>query len=96
MTEPLSTKVEPFSDFTKQPYSIFTDDFCHEKLFVLKPTIKNDRSILKVKETVTLKKGAYNLAEELKLWFKLPKAGTLYAKLKSTDYVKIHYDDGVR
>ncbi len=87
MTEPLSTKFRPFSYFTNQPYGIFTEDFCHEKLFVLKPTIQNDRSIVKVKETVTLNKGAYNFAQELRLWFKLPKAGTLYAKLKSTDYV---------
>jgi hypothetical protein len=96
MTEPASTKNEPYADFPKQPYSIITDDFCHEKLFVLKPTVKTERSILKLKETVTHKKGAYHLSEELKLWFNLPKAGTLYTKVKSGDYVKVHYDDGVR
>jgi hypothetical protein len=42
------------------------------------------------------KNGGFGLAEELKLWFNLPRAGTLYAKLKSNDYVKLHYDDGVR
>lgn len=96
MTEPQSTKNEPYADFPKQAYSIISDDFCHEKLFVLKPTVKTERSILKLKETVTYKKGAYSLAEELKLWFNLPKAGTLYTKVKSNDYVKVHYDDGVR
>jgi hypothetical protein len=96
MTEPLSTKVEPFTNFTKQEFTIFYDEFCHERLFVWKSIIKNDRSILKLKETVTLKNGVYNFVEDLGLWFKLPKAGTLYARLKPYDYVKLHYDDGVR
>jgi len=49
-----------------------------------------------MKETVTYKKGAYSLAEELKLWFDLPRGGTLYTKFKSGDYIKLHYDDGRR
>lgn len=49
MTEPKSTKNEPFADFTKQPYSIFSDDFCHEKLLVVKPALKTSRAILKLK-----------------------------------------------
>lgn len=94
MKEPASTKTEPFCDFTRQPYSFITDDFCHEKFFVVKPTIKTERAILKLKETVTHKGSHYNLAEEVKLWFSLPQNGSLYAKFKGTDYVKLHYDNG--
>ena len=96
MTEVQSTKTEPFCDFTKQAYSIFTDDFCHEKLFVFKPSVKTAQSTIKIKETVTHKGGNYQLADELKLWLNLPRNGTLYTKWKNNDYVKLHYDDGVR
>lgn len=49
MTEAKSTKSEPYSDFPKQPYSIITDDFCHEKFLVVKPTLKTAKSIIKLK-----------------------------------------------
>lgn len=96
MSEAKSSKCEPYCDFPKQPYSIITDDFCHEKLLVVKPTLKTTRSIIKLKETVTYKKGAFSLADEVKLWFDLPRAGILYAKIKSNDYLKLHYEDGTR
>ncbi len=32
----------------------------------------------------------------MKLWFDLPSHGTLYTKVKSTDYIKVHYDHGLR
>lgn len=41
-------------------------------------------------------KGAFSLADEVKLWFDLPRAGILYTKIKSNNYLKIHYEDGVR
>lgn len=55
MTEPQSTKTEPYCEFPKQAYSILTDDFCHEKFLVLKPTIRSNQSIFKLKETVNHK-----------------------------------------
>lgn len=73
-----------------------TDDFCHDKFFVIKPTLKTTRSVIKIKETINHKKGQYNLTDEVKLWFDLPRGGSLYGKWKSNDYLKVHYDDGVR
>jgi len=52
--------------------------------------------VIKLKETITNKKGQYSLADEVKLWFDLPRGGNFYGKWKSNDYIKIHYDDGVR
>lgn len=94
MKEAASTKTEPFSDFTRQPYSFISDDFCHEKFLVVKPTIKANRAILKLKETVTHKGDNYHLSDEVKLWIGLPQNGSIYAKLRGNDYVKIHYDNG--
>lgn len=96
--EPFSTKSEPFTDWPRQAYSFVTDDFCHEKAFVAKFTTKTGRSQIKIKETVNAnsKKTTYQLADEVKLWFSLPNAGTLYTKVKSNDYIKLHYDHGVR
>ena len=73
-----------------------TDDFCHEKAFTAKVTAKTARSIIKIKESVTQKKSGLQLADEVKLWFDLPNAGSLYTKVKSSDYIKVHYDHGLR
>jgi len=51
---------------------------------------------LKIKESVSQKKGLTQLNDEVKLWFDLPNHGTLYSKFKSTDYIKVHYDHGLR
>lgn len=32
----------------------------------------------------------------MKVWFDLPTHGSLYAKVKSTDYIKVQYDHGLR
>lgn len=32
----------------------------------------------------------------MKLWFDLPNAGSLFAKVKSSDYIKVQYDHGIR
>lgn len=57
--EPFSTKSEPFTEWQKQPYSFITDDFSHEKPFVTKFNASTSRSSLKIKETVSAKKGGY-------------------------------------
>lgn len=95
MAEPQSIKNEPFADFPRQSYSIINDDFCHEKLFTVKPTVKTTKSVLKLKEVVASKNGKFSFTDETKLWFNLPKSGSIYAKIKSGDYIKVHYDDGV-
>ena len=60
-TKPTSIKVEPWSDFPKQSYTIHTDDFCHEKPFVAKFASKGSRSTLNIKETVSSKDGKWNV-----------------------------------
>ena len=32
----------------------------------------------------------------MKLWFDLPNHGVFYTKVKSSDYIKIMYDNGLR
>ena len=96
MTEPQSIKTEPFCDFPRQAYSIINDDFCHEKNFVAKVSAKTAKSVIKIKEAITNKKNTWAVADEVKLWFDLPNNRSLYAKVKSSDYVKLNYDHGVR
>ena len=47
--KPTSIKVEPWSDFPRQSYSIHGDDFVHSKPFVAKFTAKGSRSTLNIK-----------------------------------------------
>lgn len=96
--EPFSTKSEPFTEWYRQPYSFVTDDFCHEKQFTAKVAASTGRSVIKIKETVADSKGksGVQVADEVKLWFDLPSQGSLYAKVKSTDYIKVQYDHGLR
>jgi len=94
--EPFSTRSEPFTDFPRQAYSFINDDFCHTKSFTAKIAAKTARSIIKIKESVSRKKTGLQLSDEVKLWFDLPNAGSLYAKVKSNDYLKLHYDHGLR
>lgn len=96
MAEPQSIKNEPFTDFPRQAYSIISDDFCHEKNLVTKISAKTSKSVIKIKESITNKKDKWSVADEVKLWFDLPNNRSLYAKVKSSDYIKVHYDHGVR
>lgn len=93
--KPESIKIEPWADFSRQSYSIMGDDFCHSKMLVAKFTAKGLRSTANIKETLTNKEGKYNVEDEVKLWFDLPSNHSLYAKIKSSNYVKVHYDHGV-
>lgn len=36
------------------------------------------------------------MADELKVWFDLPSGCSFYAKCKSNNYVKLHFDHGIR
>lgn len=96
MTEPVSVKNEPFTDFPRQAYSFITDDFCHDKAFVAKATAKTAKSVIKLKEAVSYKKESWSVADEIKLWFDLPNNRSLYAKIKSNDYIKLNYDHGLK
>ena len=96
MTEPASMKNEPFTDFPRQSYSLIGDDFCHDKAFVAKATAKTAKSVIKLKEAVSYKKDHYSVADEIKLFFDLPKSASLYCKVKSSDYIKLSYDNGIK
>lgn len=48
-TKPDSIKVEPWTDFPKQGYSIHNNDFCHTKPLVAKFTAKGSKSTLNIK-----------------------------------------------
>jgi len=64
MSKPESIRVEPWSDFPKQSYSILTDDFPHEKLYTAKVNSKGDRSTVNIKAVVTRNdKGEFAVAD---------------------------------
>lgn len=94
--EPFSTKSEPFTEWYRQPYSFVTDGFCHDKKLTAKVNATTSRSVIKIKETVAEKKDLVQVADEVKLWFDLPSHGSLFAKVKSSDYIKVQYDHGLR
>lgn len=93
--KPESIKTEPWSEFPRQPYSFITDDFVHEKLGVLKVNASSSKATVNIKETVAYdKKGALGVSDEVKFYFALPQGASFYSKVKSNDYLKIHYDHG--
>ena len=94
-TKPTSIKIEPWTDFPKQSYTIHTDEFCHEKPFVAKFASKASRSVLNLKETVSNKDNNWKVEDDLKFWFTLPHNHTFYARFKSSDYLKLHIDHGL-
>ena len=95
MSKPESIKIDPWTGFPRQPYSMVDDDFCHDKAFVTKVNAKSEKATVNIKETLNSKKGTWSVADEVKLWFDLPNKHSLYAKVKSTDYIKVHLDGGV-
>lgn len=52
MSKPESIKVDPWTDYPRQPYSIITDDFCHEKIGTVKVNAKGSSSVVNVKASV--------------------------------------------
>lgn len=75
-----------------------TEDFCHEKSFTAKVTATTNRSTLKLKESIVnnKEKTGAQFVDEVKLWFDLPSRGSLFTKVKSTNYIKVQYDHGLR
>ncbi len=62
---------------------------------VLKFNAKGARSTLNIKETVSSKEGKYNVEDDVKLWFDLPNHHAIYTRVKSSNYLKVHYDHGL-
>lgn len=49
MSKPESIKIEPWVDFPRQPYSIISDDFVHDKLASVKINAKGENSSANLK-----------------------------------------------
>jgi hypothetical protein len=94
MSKPESIKVEPWTDFPRQPYSFISDDFVHDKLGTVKLNAKSNLSTINIKAALSGEKG-YAVSDEAKLWFTVAETRTIYAKIKSSNYLKVHYDHGI-
>jgi len=92
--KPASIKIEPWTDFPRQSYSIQADDFCHTKPLTVKFNAKGSRSTVNIKETLSSKDGKWNVEDDVKIWFDLPNNHSLYTRVKSSNYFKVHYDHG--
>lgn len=95
MSKPESIKIDPWTDFPRQAYSVFTDDFVHDKLFTCKVNSKGLNSTFNFKANIKGDKSGLKLSDELKFWFSLPQGRSLYAKVKSADYLKLQFDNGI-
>lgn len=97
MSKPFSIRVEPWASFDRQSYSIFTDDFVHEKLLTVKVNQKPSKATINLKEQVAKKGDNYKSSGEIKLWFPIwnSRNGALYFRSRS-EGLKIHYDDGLK
>lgn len=62
---------------------------------VVKVNAKGEKSTANVKLSVSEDKGAKNISDEIKVWFGLSEGRSLYSKIKSSDYVKVLFDNGV-
>lgn len=51
MSKPESVKIDPWVDFPRQPYSLITDDFVHDKLASVKINAKGEKSSANLKFT---------------------------------------------
>jgi hypothetical protein len=71
MSKPESIKIDPWTDFPKQPISFITDDFVHEKLAVIKVNAKGGKSTANLKVTISEDKTSRTVNDEVKLWFDL-------------------------
>jgi hypothetical protein len=61
--KPESLKVDTWTDFPRQPYSLITDDFVHDKLGTLKINAKGDHSTVNIKANAVHNKGVFNLTD---------------------------------
>ena len=95
MSKPESIKIDPWTEWPKLPYSIITDDFVHDKLLTWKVNSKGSKSTLNFKANIKQDKGALKLSDEIKYWFALPEGRSFYSKVKSSDYLKLHFDNGI-
>lgn len=87
--------MDPWTDFPRLAYTFVFDDFVHDKLFVAKVNAKGVKSTVNLKASISHDKGGLSTSDEAKLWFDLPQGRSLFAKIKSSNYLKVLLDNGV-
>lgn len=87
--------MDPWTDFPRLAYTFVNDDFVHDKLFVAKANAKGAKSTVNLKASVSQDKGGLATSDEAKIWFELPQGRALFAKIKSSNYLKLQLDNGV-
>lgn len=95
MSKPESIKVDPWTEWPRQSYSLINDDFVHDKLATFKVNAKGSKSTVNLKANIKADKGGLKLSDEVKYWFGLPEGRSFYSKVKSSDYIKLHLDNGI-
>jgi len=96
MSKPESVKIDPWTDFPKQPYTFITDDFCHDKVCTLKVNSKGEKSTVNLKTNINRNdKAELSISDEVKFWFQVAGSRSIYSKIKSNNYLKLHYDNGI-
>ena len=95
MSKPESIKVDPWTEWPRQSYSLINDDFVHDKLATFKVNAKGAKSTVNLKANIKADKAGLKLTDEVKYWFNLPEGRSFYSKVKSSDYIKLHLDNGI-
>lgn len=85
MSKPFSIRTEPWTSFDKQSYSIFTDDFVHNKLLTVKVNSKPSKGTVNLKQSAVRKGDSFKTEGEIKLWFPIwnSRGGHLYFRSKN-------------
>ena len=63
MSKPESVKIDPWTEFPKQSYSLVTDDFVHDKLLTVKVNSKGEKSTFNFKANLKGDKGALKISD---------------------------------
>jgi hypothetical protein len=67
----------------------------HEKLATVKINAKGEKSSAIVKISAKTHKEETAIEDETRIWFSLKDNRTIFAKVRSNDYLKVHLDNGI-
>ena len=84
MSKPESIKVDPWTEWPRQSYSLINDDFVHDKLATFKVNAKGAKSTVNLKANIKADKAGLKLTDEVKYWFNLPEGRSFYSCLLYT------------
>jgi hypothetical protein len=94
MSEPTSLRQDRWADFPKYSYSLFTDDFLR-RLLNFKFKMESPRSSARVRYATRNGSVPVQLDYEASMLWKIGGEEALMARVKSSDYLKLHYDHGL-